>query len=365
MINLYNTDQYVIVTYDDFYNEDQKVIIKNGVFFSSITGMDRREHYDSFGNEISVGDIVILKPEPDNPADPDAIAVFWNEFKIGYIPRKHIPVVMPCIDDEGTAATIDKITDRFVGIQVKATFKNLGKRKLDYETVLVFDIKEDGNTVFFTDKSFNEHLYYSEGEDSAEFEGPVTSQQVIHTDGFEWYDPNYRRTHSMKDFMSEYGLNMENIFDYSFYNDDNYLYFFLMVNDLLNQPKVPKDSLINDSFFLCRKNDDCLELYKPDDTNNEIYHAYINNDISPFDENYIAEMTQNKIINYAMCYPENCIFKLVDYHNIELFSSVISKMFFRVILPNSPELVSYLSSDEGSYDDSEFDSDFDDCMFDD
>ena len=36
---------------------------------------------------MSVGDEVILKPEPENPFDHNAIAIFWNNIKIGYIPR--------------------------------------------------------------------------------------------------------------------------------------------------------------------------------------------------------------------------------------------------------------------------------------
>ncbi len=37
--------------------------------------------------ELSIGDKVELVCEPDNPYDPQAIAIYYGEYKIGYVPR--------------------------------------------------------------------------------------------------------------------------------------------------------------------------------------------------------------------------------------------------------------------------------------
>lgn len=37
--------------------------------------------------KIDVGDTINLVPEPDNPEDYNAIALYWNGTKIGYVPR--------------------------------------------------------------------------------------------------------------------------------------------------------------------------------------------------------------------------------------------------------------------------------------
>jgi hypothetical protein len=38
-------------------------------------------------NELAPGDALQLVREPDNPHDANAIAVFWRDRKIGYLPR--------------------------------------------------------------------------------------------------------------------------------------------------------------------------------------------------------------------------------------------------------------------------------------
>ncbi|MGX7163949.1 HIRAN domain-containing protein [Enterococcus massiliensis] len=38
-------------------------------------------------DELSLGQVVELKPEPDNPHDPNAVAIYYKEHKIGYVPE--------------------------------------------------------------------------------------------------------------------------------------------------------------------------------------------------------------------------------------------------------------------------------------
>ena len=38
-------------------------------------------------DQLTLGAMVTLKAEPENPYDPDAVAVYFGETKLGYIPR--------------------------------------------------------------------------------------------------------------------------------------------------------------------------------------------------------------------------------------------------------------------------------------
>jgi len=38
--------------------------------------------------ELRVGDVLELAREPDNPHDPNAVAVHWRGHKLGYVPRR-------------------------------------------------------------------------------------------------------------------------------------------------------------------------------------------------------------------------------------------------------------------------------------
>jgi hypothetical protein len=39
--------------------------------------------------ELKVGTVVTLKSEPDNPHDSEAVAIYFGDSKLGYIPRNH------------------------------------------------------------------------------------------------------------------------------------------------------------------------------------------------------------------------------------------------------------------------------------
>ena len=38
-------------------------------------------------DELKIGTEVDLRPEPDNPYDPEAVAIYYAETKLGYVPR--------------------------------------------------------------------------------------------------------------------------------------------------------------------------------------------------------------------------------------------------------------------------------------
>ena len=160
--NLKYLDYGISCVYEDCYSEYQSILIKNGVLTSTVVGMDKQPNYEEFLSLIKVGKEVVLKPEPDNPKDKDAIAVYLKTYRIGYIPRKKLPVVAACVDESGTKAIIDKVTENFVGISVKPTFTHL----LDLNICKgVSFIEEKGNEyLYLTPETFMSKYYYDEDE---------------------------------------------------------------------------------------------------------------------------------------------------------------------------------------------------------
>ena len=51
-----------------------------------IAGFTYYEGLDVIG-ELKLGTPVTLKSEPDNPYDPGAVAIYYGETKLGYIPK--------------------------------------------------------------------------------------------------------------------------------------------------------------------------------------------------------------------------------------------------------------------------------------
>lgn len=49
---------------------------------------------------IVIGDPITLRREPDNPHDPNAIAMYYQGEKLGYVPRNLARIVAPRLDDE-------------------------------------------------------------------------------------------------------------------------------------------------------------------------------------------------------------------------------------------------------------------------
>ena len=51
-----------------------------------------------FWKELTVGDKLQLRREPDNPYDENAVAIYWEGIKLGYLPRVENIVVARMMD---------------------------------------------------------------------------------------------------------------------------------------------------------------------------------------------------------------------------------------------------------------------------
>lgn len=163
--------------------EYQNMLLKDGKLISTIYGMQYRNGGNSLKNQLYLGKAVTLKPEPDNPVDPCAIAVYDGYTHLGYIPRKDIPVVMACIEDSGTTAHVDKLDDGIVGIEIEPTFCNLGKRPWLGLSELTFvpapEYSDDEDYVYDLDEMDEEEFLgkytYNEGRASRSKRSSSTS----------------------------------------------------------------------------------------------------------------------------------------------------------------------------------------------
>ncbi|MGA9341076.1 MAG: HIRAN domain-containing protein [Rhodanobacteraceae bacterium] len=60
-------------------------------------------------NEIRADHRVRLEAEPNNAHDPEAVAVYLQEHKIGYVPRQQAPAVGRLLSNAAIAATIERV----------------------------------------------------------------------------------------------------------------------------------------------------------------------------------------------------------------------------------------------------------------
>lgn len=68
-----------------------------------IVGTNFRPGADEIVRGISTGDKLRLVREPTNAYDPNAIAVYYGEYHIGYIPKKQNAALRAYIDQRGEA----------------------------------------------------------------------------------------------------------------------------------------------------------------------------------------------------------------------------------------------------------------------
>lgn len=123
-----STQGHIAVFYDDDELGFQQKFIGKGTIVTTITGMKYRPNYESTLEKLDVDVVVEAKPEPNNPYDTNAIAIYYENEIIGYVPKKDIPFIMPNVEDNGTECVIDNMDDGYVGIKLKVSFKHLGKR---------------------------------------------------------------------------------------------------------------------------------------------------------------------------------------------------------------------------------------------
>jgi len=67
----------------------------------------------------SVGDRLQLQRDRDHPADPRAVAVYWGQFLIGYLPAADTAVVAPLLDHGA------RLSARIVGLRPGAPGQQL------------------------------------------------------------------------------------------------------------------------------------------------------------------------------------------------------------------------------------------------
>lgn len=98
-----------------------------------VNGTQYRGLDSHFYESCSVGDSVILKREPNNPYDKNAIAVILNGSHIGYIPKKEAAARLTPILDAGREylAEVSQISPRkkriyfvFSCLHIKNLLKN-------------------------------------------------------------------------------------------------------------------------------------------------------------------------------------------------------------------------------------------------
>ncbi len=112
------------ISYIDGQGKRQNKTIKNANFSTFVAGIKYRDNWETLVSMLSDGMEVLLKKDPDNEYDPTAIAVYNGVDLLGYIPKKDIPAVGWCMDDE-LEVQIEYIDEDYVSLIIPATFQNL------------------------------------------------------------------------------------------------------------------------------------------------------------------------------------------------------------------------------------------------
>lgn len=116
-------------TYDIRYiganDENQCRTIKNANINSFIAGIKYRDNYEDKLSKLSEGMEVQLIKEPDNPYDPEAIAVYNGDDHLGYIPKRDIPAIALNMGDGSQTAEVLYVDDGRVDLVVPVTFERI------------------------------------------------------------------------------------------------------------------------------------------------------------------------------------------------------------------------------------------------
>jgi hypothetical protein len=78
--------------------------------------------YDAInsGKKMKRGDKLVLKREPRNPYDINAIEIYWKNIKAGYVPKRHNTVLAPMMDQ---------------GVELSARIRDMENEEPDWQTV--------------------------------------------------------------------------------------------------------------------------------------------------------------------------------------------------------------------------------------
>lgn len=144
-------------------NNDVEKIIKYKNVHSSVVGFQYHTDRDELLDNIQIGTELNLIPEPTNPYDPQAIAVYWKETLIGYIPRTDIPAIAVNMSNDGGKAYVHMIGANLIGISIEATFERLNseiaKQYGDFRySKTIFELYEEWDKTSFINIDQKEFL---------------------------------------------------------------------------------------------------------------------------------------------------------------------------------------------------------------
>lgn len=137
--------------YDVDGNECEK-LIRDGEMWTTITGIRFRRNSEKIMASIYEGATIVLKPEPDNPVDPYAVAVYFKDELIGYVPKKDVPAILTCISPRGTEARINKIDPKFIGVILPGTMEYANSHECLSRFQIMVVRSERENTEFRCEK---------------------------------------------------------------------------------------------------------------------------------------------------------------------------------------------------------------------
>lgn len=119
--------------------------IMDGTINFSVVGMQHRDNYEKLMEIIEEGTSVVLKPEPDNPYDSNALAFYLKDGTlIGYLPKKDQPFARIFLAKGFINGTISKIDDKWVDTEVLLAPEMVNKSALGDEKVFVSRITSYG-----------------------------------------------------------------------------------------------------------------------------------------------------------------------------------------------------------------------------
>ena len=119
------------------YDSRRKTIM-DGTMNLNLVGIQYRDNYEELMETLEDGMKVVLKPEPTNEFDPNALAFYYNDEVIGYLPKKDQPFAHIFMAKGQIEATICNIDEQWIDTEVVIT-----KDMIDFDAY-------DNNDVRFT-----------------------------------------------------------------------------------------------------------------------------------------------------------------------------------------------------------------------
>ena len=102
------------------YDSRRKTIM-DGTMNLNLVGIQYRDNYKELMETLEEGMMVVLKPEPTNEFDPNALAFYYNDEVIGYLPKKDQPFAHIFMAKGQIEATICNIDEQWIDTEVVIT----------------------------------------------------------------------------------------------------------------------------------------------------------------------------------------------------------------------------------------------------